>query len=108
MQQNMLYYTNMNNIYIYIYIYTYIYIYICIYIYVYIYIICICNTYIECIYLVTKQEPEGEYNTDLHELQKNCHLNHIFQINTFYEISVYTKLIVCENLEFVIQTFSSD
>ena len=38
--------------------------------------------------LVTKQEPEGAYNTDLHELQKNCHF---FQINTFYEIAVYTN-----------------
>ena len=35
--------------------------------------------------LLTKQEPEGVYNTDVHELQKNCHLNHIFQINAFYE-----------------------
>ena len=26
--------------------------------------------------LLTKQEPEGAYNTDLHELQKNCHLNY--------------------------------
>ena len=26
--------------------------------------------------LLTKQEAEGVYNTDLHELQKNCHLNH--------------------------------
>ena len=44
--------------------------------------------------LLTKQEPEGAYNTDF-ELPKNCHLNHIFQINLFYEISVYTKLNVC-------------
>ena len=57
--------------------------------------------------LLIKQETEGAYNTDLHELQKNCHLNHIFQINTFYEISVYTKLNVCEDLEFIIQAFSS-
>ena len=48
--------------------------------------------------LLTKQESKEAYNTDLHELQKNCHLNHIFQINTFYEISVYTKLNVCEDL----------
>ena len=27
-------------------------------------------------HLLTKQEPEGAYNTDLHELQTNCHLNH--------------------------------
>ena len=53
--------------------------------------------------LLTKQGLQGVYNTDLHELQKNCHLNHIFQINTFYEISVYTKLNVCEDLEFIIQ-----
>ena len=26
--------------------------------------------------LLTKQKPEGAYNTDLHELQKNCHLNY--------------------------------
>ena len=26
--------------------------------------------------LLTKQEPEGAYSTDLHELQKNCHLNY--------------------------------
>ena len=26
--------------------------------------------------------------------------NYIFQINTFYEISVYTKLNACEDLEF--------
>ena len=55
--------------------------------------------------LLTKQGLQGVYNTDLHELQKNCHLNHIFQINTFYEISVYTKLNVCEDLEFIIQAF---
>ena len=29
------------------------------------------------------------------------------QINTFYEISVYTKLNVCEDLQFIIQAFSS-
>ena len=57
--------------------------------------------------LLTKQGLQGVYNTDLHELQKNCHLNHIFQINTFYEISVYTKLNVCEDLEFIIQIFFS-
>ena len=66
--------------------------------------------------LLIKQDP-GHYNIDLHELQKNCHLNyhydwgkqenHIFQINTFYEISVYTKLNVCEDLEFIIQAFST-
>ena len=48
--------------------------------------------------LLTKQGPKGAYNTDLHELQKNCHLNQIFQINTFYDIIVYTKLNVCEDL----------
>ena len=53
--------------------------------------------------LLTKQEPEGAYNTDLHALQKHCHLNHIFQVNT----SVYTKLNVCEDLEFIIQAFSA-
>ena len=58
-------------------------------------------------HLLTEQEPEGAYNTDLHEWQKNCHLNHIFQINTFYEILVYIKLNVCEDLEFIIQAFSS-
>ena len=57
--------------------------------------------------LLTKKEPEGAYKTDLHELQKNCHLNHIFQINTFYEVLVYTKLNVFEDLEFIIQAFSS-
>ena len=57
--------------------------------------------------LLTKSEPGGAYDTGLHELQNNCHLNHIFQINTFYEISVYTKSNVCKDLEFVIQTFSS-
>ena len=55
--------------------------------------------------LLTKQESKEAYNTDLHELQKNCHLNHIFQINTFYKISVYTKLNVCEDLEFIIQAY---
>ena len=55
--------------------------------------------------LLTKQGLQGVYNTDLHELQKNCHLNHIFQINTFHKISVYTKLNVCEDLEFIIQAF---
>ena len=40
--------------------------------------------------LLTKQEPKDVDNTDLLELQKNCHLNHIFQTNTFHEISVYT------------------
>ena len=49
--------------------------------------------------LLTNQEPEL--------FQKKNHLNHIFQINTLYEISVYTKLNVCEDLEFIIQTFSS-
>ena len=57
--------------------------------------------------LLTKQGPEGAYNTDLHELRKNFQLNHIFQINTFYEISAYTKLNVCEDVEFTIQAFSS-
>ena len=57
--------------------------------------------------LLTKQEPEGAYDTGLHELQNNYHLNHIFQINAFYEISVYTKSNVCEDLEFAIQAFSS-
>ena len=57
--------------------------------------------------LLTKQGPEGVYNTDLHELQKNFQLNHIFQINTSYEISAYTKLNVCEDVEFTIQAFSS-
>ena len=66
--------------------------------------------------LLSKQESEGVYNTDLHELQKNCHLNyhnnwgklenHMFQMNTFYEISVYIKLNVSEDLEFIIQVFS--
>ena len=66
--------------------------------------------------LLINKDP-GAYSTDLHELQKNCHLNyhydwgkqgnHIFQINTFYEISVHTKLNVCEDLEFIIQGFSS-
>ena len=55
--------------------------------------------------LLTKQGLQGVYNTDLHGLQKNCYLNHIFQINTFYKISVYTKLNVCEDLEFIIQAF---
>ena len=31
--------------------------------------------------LLTKQEPEGAYDTDLHELQKHRHLNHMLQIN---------------------------
>ena len=26
--------------------------------------------------LLTKQGPEGAYNADLHELQRNCHLNY--------------------------------
>ena len=26
--------------------------------------------------LLTKQRPEGAYNTDLHELQKDCDLNY--------------------------------
>ena len=30
--------------------------------------------------LLTKQGPQGAYNTDLHEIQKSCHLNYIFQI----------------------------
>ena len=50
--------------------------------------------------LLTKQEPEGAYNTDLHELQKlslklpydwGKYENHIFQINTFYEISIFVR-----------------
>ena len=57
--------------------------------------------------LLTEQEPEGAYHADLHELQKGYHLNHIFQINAFYEILVYIKLNVCEDLEFIIQAFSS-
>ena len=55
--------------------------------------------------LLTKSGSQGAYNTDLHELQKKCHLNHIFQINTFYQISVYTKLNVCEDLKFINQAF---
>ena len=55
--------------------------------------------------LLTKQGPQGAYKTDLHKLQKKCHLNHIFQLSTFYEISVYTKLNVCEDLKFIIQAF---
>ena len=57
--------------------------------------------------LLTKQEPECAYNTDFHELQKNCHLNHIFQIKALYEISVYTKLNFCEDLEIINQAFFS-
>ena len=49
--------------------------------------------------LLTNQEPEFFF--------KNDHLNHILQINTFYEISVYSKLNVCEDLQFIIQAFSS-
>ena len=45
--------------------------------------------------LLTKQEPEGAYNTDLHKLQKKK--KHI----------LYNKLNVCEDLEFIIQAFSS-
>ena len=56
-------------------------------------------------HLLTKQGPQGACNTDLRELLKNCHLNHIFQINTFFEISVYTKLNACEDLEFIIQAY---
>ena len=26
--------------------------------------------------LLTKKEPEGAYNADLHKLQNNCHLNY--------------------------------
>ena len=44
-------------------------------------------------------------------LRTGCFLDTIYwialQINTFYEISVYTKLNVCENLDFIIQAFSS-
>ena len=57
--------------------------------------------------LLRKQEPECDFNTDFHELQKNCHLNCIFQIKTLYEISVYTKLNFCEDLEIIIQAFFS-
>ena len=67
--------------------------------------------------LLTKQKPEGACNTDFHELQKKLSLklpydwgkeeNHIFQINTFCELSVYTKSNVCEDLEFIMQAFSS-
>ena len=46
--------------------------------------------------LLPKQGLQGAYNTDFHKLQKNCHLNHMFQINTFYE-----------DLEFSIQSLSS-
>ena len=60
--------------------------------------------------LLTKQKPEGAYNTDLHELQKKCRWNYHMTgaiYGTFYEISVYTKLNVCQDLEFIIQAFSS-
>ena len=57
--------------------------------------------------LLTKQEPEGAGNTDLHELQKNYRFKHIFQTKIFFEISVYTKLNVREDLEFIIEAFSS-
>ena len=39
--------------------------------------------------LLTKQGPQGAYNTDLHELEKDCHLTTFSKKNTFYEISVY-------------------
>ena len=55
--------------------------------------------------LLTKQGPQGAYIQICMNYKKNCHLNHIFQINTFYEISVYTKLNVCEDLEFIIEAF---
>ena len=66
--------------------------------------------------LLTKQEQEGAYNRKLHELTKKLSLklpidwgkyeNHIFQISTFYEISVYAILNICENREFIVQPFS--
>ena len=66
--------------------------------------------------LLRNQGPEGACNTDLHELQKKCHLNcHMTEtdrkttfsiLNTFFEISVYTKLNVFKDLEFIIQAFS--
>ena len=56
--------------------------------------------------LLTKQEPEGAGNTDLHELQKKLSLQTHFP-NIFFEISVYTKLNVREDLEFIIEAFSS-
>ena len=96
--------TNINNIYIFLYIFIYIYIYIYtmnIYIKIYIYIYGI-FTYLHLMvvpvkfsfwfnfninlqtsvkltadkmqYLLTKKEPEGAYNTDLHELQKKMSL----------------------------------
>ena len=76
----------MNNIYIYVYIYIYIYIYILIYIYIYLayngssskisFLIFVNSltsvefTAVKMQNLPTKQEPEGAYNTDLYELQK--------------------------------------
>ena len=69
--------------------------------------------------LLTKEEPEDAYSTDLHKLQKKCLLNyHMTGANrktTFpkhethfmiYQYS-YTKLNVPEDLEFIIRAFSS-
>ena len=67
--------------------------------------------------LLTNQEPEGAYNTDLLELQKNCHLTtiwlgqirkpHFLNKHILWDIIVYTKLSVCEDLESIIQAISS-
>ena len=61
--------------------------------------------------LLTKQERGGTYNTVLHELRKKHQLKyHMTGANrktTFCEITVYPKVNVCGNLEFIIHAFSS-
>ena len=54
--------------------------------------------------LLTKQGPQGAYNTDLHELEKDCHLT-TFSKKTHFMRYQYTKLNVCEDLEFIIQKY---
>ena len=42
--------------------------------------------------LLKRQEPEGAYNTDLHELQKYCHLKyHMAGTNRKNTLSKYFK-----------------
>ena len=55
--------------------------------------------------LLTKQEPAGALIHTCMNYKRNCHLNYHmtgenWKNNKFYEISVYTKLNVGEDLEF--------
>ena len=50
--------------------------------------------------LLTKQKPEGAYNTDLHELQKNCHLNY-YMTEQIGKLHFPNKYILCMRYQYI-------